>query len=60
MQDYNEFYEELWSKIPASIVSEEFVLNNKQFINSITFEAYRICDMDGNMSVNIMRKILII
>lgn len=59
MLDLNEFYDELWGGIHCSIIDEDFVLNNKTFIDTVTYDLYRLCEMDGNISINVVRRILV-
>lgn len=59
MIDYDNFYNQLWGEISSSIISEEFVLQNKEFIDTVTFDLYRIYEMDGNTSITLIRRILV-
>lgn len=59
MYNFEEFYNELWGKISSTIISEEFVLQNKEFVDTITFDLYRIYEMDGNISITLIRRILV-
>lgn len=58
MKNYEEFYDSLWGGISSSIVPEEFILKNKNLVDSITYDMYRMCDMEGNISSNIIRRIV--
>lgn len=56
--EYDEFYEKLWSGISAKIVSEEYIANNKEFIESITFDYYRLYELSNELSVSIIRRMV--
>lgn len=59
MLDYNDFYNDLWGNISASLISENFVLNNKELIENITFDMYRIYEMHGNIDLTVIRRIVV-
>lgn len=59
MLDYNDFYDELWNGIHASVIDENFVLKNKLFVDTVTFDLYRLCEQDGNISINLVRRMLV-
>ncbi len=59
MLDYNDFYDDLWGNIHASLINEDFVIKNKEFVDTVTFDLYRIYEMDGNIQINLIRRILV-
>lgn len=56
--EYDEFYEQLWGSISAKIVSEEYIAKNKQFIDSITFDFYRLYELSDGISLSIIRRMV--
>lgn len=54
--EYDDFYDMLWGNIPARAVSPDFILENSDFINSITYDAYRIYDLDPNVTFKVVKK----
>ncbi len=56
--EYSEFFVELWSGIDGRIVSEEYMARNDDFINSLTFDLYRLSLMTKNMDIAVVRRIV--
>ena len=54
---YNEFYEQLWGNISDNIVSEEFLNSNPEYIDALTFELYRMNDMDETLQFTTLRRL---
>lgn len=54
---YNEFYEQLWGNISDNIVSEEFLNSNPEYIDALTFEMYRMYDMDETLQFTTLRRL---
>lgn len=44
-----EFYDYLWEEVSDSIVPTLFLHNNQEFINSVTFDLYRIHNMTNGL-----------
>lgn len=55
---YDDFYVEIWGNISSNIVSEEYVFSNKDFINSITFDFYRLYSLDEKLTLVIIRRMV--
>ena len=49
--DYNEYFDDVWAEIPASIVSEEYMSRNRELIESLTYDFYRADSMQGEFDV---------
>lgn len=56
--DYEDFYTHLWGSISAKIVSESYIEQNKDFIDSVTFDYYRIYEMSENISISVVRRMV--
>ena len=56
--EYEDFYVALWGTISARIVSEDYVERNKDFIDSLTFDYYRIYEMSDEISMPIIRRMV--
>lgn len=56
--EYEDFYDMLWGDISAKAVPPEFILDNSEFIESITFDIYRIYDLDPNVSFRTVKKMI--
>ena len=54
--EYDDFYEILWGNISSKIVDENYLYKNEKFINSITFDFYRLYQMDDSLSMVVIRK----
>ena len=54
---YNEFYEQLWGNISDNIVSEEFLNSIPEYIDALTFELYRMYDMDETLQFTTLRRL---
>lgn len=58
IDDYEAFYEELWSEyISEKIVSTNYINRNQAFIDSITFDMFNL-SLKANLPVNIIGKML--
>lgn len=55
--EYEDFYEMLWGNISAKVVPPDFVASNEDFISGITFDLYRIYDLDESIQFRTIRKI---
>jgi len=55
---YEDFYEQLWGNISARIVTEDYISQNKDFIDTITFDAYRLYEMDDNLSMSTIKRMI--
>ena len=47
----------VWGNISAKAVSPEFILEHSEYIDTITFDAYRIYDLDPNVSFRTIKKL---
>lgn len=55
---YDEFFTMLWSSISANVISEQYLLENEDFIQSYTFDLYRLYELDSNLSLPTIRRIV--
>lgn len=55
---YDEFFEQLWGNIPGTIVSEEYLNRNIDFIQTITFDYYRLYEMDEDLKLPTIRRMV--
>lgn len=44
--------------MPTDIISAEYKLRNRDLINEVTYDLYRINDMMGSMPPNVARAVL--
>ena len=56
--EYEDFYNQLWGNIPAKVIDEDYVLHNKDFIDSITFDFYRLYELDNTLTMYVIRKMI--
>jgi len=56
--EYEDFYVALWGNISARIVSAEYIDKNREFIDSITFDYYRIYEMSDEISMPMIRRMI--
>lgn len=55
---YEDFYEQLWGNISARIVSEDYITNNQEFIDTITFDVYRLYEMDDSLTFSVVKRMV--
>lgn len=52
--EYGDFYLAIWGNIPSRIVNEDYILNNREFIDNITYDLYRLYEMDETLSLRVI------
>jgi len=55
---YEEFYDLLWEDVSEKIVSTAYLDENEDFINSITFDMYRLFQMNYNITIRSLSRII--
>jgi len=55
---YEEFYDILWENVSEKIVSTMYLDENDDYINSITFDLYRLYQMNCGITIRIVGRML--
>jgi len=55
---YEEFYDLLWENVSENIVSTKYLDENDDYISNMTFDLYRLFQMNGTMSIRALGRIL--
>lgn len=55
---YDDFFDQIWGGISAKVVSPDFMIENREYVENLTYDIYRIYDLDNNVSFKTLRKML--
>jgi hypothetical protein len=55
---YEEFYDLLWENVSENIVSTIYLDENDEYINSMTFDLYRLYQMNCGITIRVLGRIL--
>lgn len=56
--EYTNYHFEVWEAMPEDIVSADYRRKNRDLINEVTYDLYRVNDMMENMPPTLARSIL--
>lgn len=56
--DYEEFSDLLWEAVCEKTVSTTYLDQNQDFINSLTFDFYRMFLMDQSISIRVLARLV--
>lgn len=54
---YDDFYEHLWGGISSSVVSEDFIYKNAELIQMITFDLWRLYELEKSLKITTLRRV---
>lgn len=53
---YEDFYEMFWMEVSDKIVTTAYINKNQDFIDALTFDYWRLFEMNGNTSIRVMAR----
>lgn len=53
---YEEFYDLIWEDVSEKIVSTSYLDENEDFISNLTFDLFRLYQMNPNLTVRILSR----
>ena len=55
---YEEFYDVLWEDVSEKIVSTSYLDENEDFISNLTFDFYRLYQMNPALTIRVLSRIV--